>query len=207
MPNYSVYDPRAAQRSAKENLMDLAYNKQRFTNEMYAKQQAEQAKAMADADAAGHEQSRNWFNAAASGGAMGAGAGPMGAGIGAGAGALLGIAQGVASRKKKGQGFWGALGETIVKPMGDKFDWEQDIPVQQIAGLASMAGQHAAKASAMKQQGAMGAAAAENAAIRENNAAKMGRYRDVANNWQGAPQGLGEAYSLPQNPRNYRGGA
>lgn len=138
MPNFSVYDPRQA---AMNQLSMLAQKRQQFTDEQYAKAEAERLAKIREMEEQQNEQSRGWLGGAMSMGGMGAMSGNPYVAAGAAAlGAAAGIAGSYQNRQSqnKGEGRWASLGKALAHPMGDKFDVASD--VMPLMGGAAMMG-------------------------------------------------------------------
>jgi hypothetical protein len=96
-----------------QRLRDAAAARQRFLDMMYAKTEAEEAQRKAEADQAESDKKLNWFDDASKGAMYGSAAGPWGTLIGAAAGTMYGQYQAMKERKKQGQNWWQAFGNTI----------------------------------------------------------------------------------------------
>ncbi len=124
---------------AMQRLMALGVARSRYMQEQEAKMEAAAKKAEAQRMAAEREGGRNWLNMAGTGAQIGSAGGPWGALIGAGVGAAAGL---YGATKSRGGGL-GAFGKSLTRPMGDKWDGMQDIPLGGLVTGATLAGKAA----------------------------------------------------------------
>lgn len=95
-------------------LLAMGQQDQRFTDEMYRKQQLEEQNAKNQAAAQDYENKLNWQDDLEKGAQTGSVAGPWGALIGGIAGAVKGQAEAISARSKHGQNFFKAVGNTML---------------------------------------------------------------------------------------------
>jgi hypothetical protein len=155
-------------------LMNLLAARQQYANQLHAQEQARLAEQEAELEAQRNEGQRNWLNMAGQGAMVGSVGGPWGALIGGAVGAGVGLAGSAANRQKEnGGGFGGfmkGVGQSFVKPVGDKWDGMSDIPVAGIAaGAASVTRNSPAKGVTGED------AAAMNAQFEQERFARTGR--------------------------------
>lgn len=171
---------------SRQRLMGLMESRRQYAQELQSKYDAEMAQQQADLEGQQREAGHNWLQGAGMGAQLGMAGGPWGALIGGGLGAVAGIAQSAQGYAKEGHGRWGSIGQALIHPAGEKFEWQKDIPLGPIAGVV---GGLAAQGATPAKGGTMAGAEASQA----QGLADWRRATEAAHNAQASADMAGSA--------------